>query len=562
MEYIDARRLTGPNLLWDRAGSILDVACTPDDVETVLALWTDAVTRMLRAVGWERETLRTHTLDGGVSLAFSAPIDALYAASEINEYAFQVIASHVGETDEPEFDSSATAIRQAIREEVNPPLLELAAAAEAHDVAFLWDDDEVSVGHGNGSQVWPFRELPAPDDVEWTRHHNIPVGLVTGTNGKTTTVRLATHIARQAGHDVGVSCTDWVAVNDRIIDRGDWSGPGGARMVLRQPDVDLAILECARGGLLRRGLGVNVAQAALITNIAEDHLGDFGSRSLSELLDVKWVVSHAVEQGGTLVLNADDERLVAKAADYRGELVWFSLNAGNPLVARHIAEGGIAFVLEDNQLLRVSAASRDLLCRSEEISITLGGAARHNVANALAGAALTEALGVSIDNIRRGLKTVTQDDNPGRCNVYELDGVTVLVDFAHNPAAMQSLFDMARALPAERRLLAFGQAGDRTDQLIEGLARSASSIGLDAVVISELADYRRGREPGEVFGIIRNELIRSGVSASRIHHFEEELESLNFALDWAQPGDLIIMLDLGRDPAVHERLTGASRAAD
>ena len=561
MEYIDARRLTGPNLLWDRAGSILDVACEPGDVVSLVAIWTGAVTRMLRAVGWESETLCSHELIGGVSLAFSAPIDALYAAAEINEYAFKVLASRSGGTGEPDFEVNVQAIRDAIREEVNPPLLELQDAATLHDVAFLWDDDEVSVGHGSGSKVWPFRALPCPDEIDWSGHHDIPVGLVTGTNGKTTTVRLATHIARQSGRNVGVSCTDWVAVNDRIVDRGDWSGPGGARMVLRQPDVDFAILECARGGLLRRGLGVNTAQVALITNIAEDHLGDFGSRSLAELLDVKWIVSHAVEQNGTLVLNADDARLVAKATAYEGDLVWFSLVADNPVIARHLDGGGIAFVLEDDQLLRVTATARETLCRSAEISITLGGAARHNVANALAAAALTDALGVSLDDIRRGLTTVTQDDNPGRCNVYDIGGVTVLVDFAHNPAAMQSLFDMAQALPAERRLLAFGQAGDRPDQLIEELAHSAWLIGLDAVVISELAEYRRGREPGEVFGIIRDELVRSGADKEQIHHFEEEIESLEFALRWARSGDLIILLDLGRNPAVHERLAGASRQA-
>ena len=558
MEYIDARRLTGPNLLWGRAGSILDVACAPGDVDTVVQNWVAAVSRMLDAVGWGGEALTSHQLIGGVSLAFSAPVDALYAATEINEYAWQVVASLANEGTTPDFEATAADIRQAIDDEVNPPLLALQAAAQEHDVAFLWDDDDVSLGHGTGSAVWPFRGLPSAADIDWSQHHDIPVGLVTGTNGKTTTVRLATHIVRQAGRNAGVSCTDWVAVNDTIVDRGDWSGPGGARMVLRQPEVDTAILECARGGLLRRGLGVDSASVALITNIAEDHLGDFGSRSLDELLDVKWVVSRAVEEDGTLILNADDARLVAKAKGYAGRLGWFSLFADNPLVLDHVDKGGTAWVLDGEDLRRIGPGSRELLCASAEISITLGGAAKHNVANALAAAALSESLGVSLDDIRRGLTTITQDDNPGRCNVYDINGVTVLVDFAHNPAAMHSLFDMARALPAKRRLLSFGQAGDRPDQLIEELAHSAWTIGLDAVVVSELADYRRGREPGEVFGLICDELKRCGARDEHIYHFDEEIQSLNFALDWARPGDLVILLDLGRDPAVHKRLVDAA----
>lgn len=560
MEYLDARRLTGPNLLWDKPGSILDLRCAPEEVDAVVEVWSAAVRRMLDAVDWGDQALCSRPLIGGVSLAFSAPIDALYAATEINEYAWAVVESAASGEPEPDFEESANRIRGEIAAEINPPLLDLAAAARGRGVSFLWDDDHVSVGLGDGSATWPFRELPPPDSLNWQAHHDVPVGVVTGTNGKTTTVRLATHIAREAGKNVGVSCTDWIAVNDRIIDRGDWSGPGGARKVLRQPAVDFAILEAARGGLLRRGLGVDKAGAALITNISEDHLGDFGSQSLDELLDIKWVVSHAVEHGGTLILNADDRRLLSKAKDYPGRLAWFSLSADNPRVHEHLEQGGTAYLLDGEELVRAIGDARDVLCRSDEIPITLGGAARHNVANALAAAALTDALGITLDAIRAGLRSVSQDDNPGRCNVYDAGGVKILVDFAHNPAAMQSLFDMATALPAKRRLLAFGQAGDRPNELIEGLARSGWSIGLDTVVVSELASYHRGREHGEVFGVIRDELLRCGAGAQQIHHFDEELESLEFALDWAEPGDLIIMLDLGRDPAVRERLETASHS--
>ncbi|MDX1509058.1 MAG: Mur ligase family protein, partial [Woeseiaceae bacterium] len=362
---------------------------------------------------------------------------------------------------------------------------------------------------------------------------------------KTTTVRLATHIVRGSGRNVGLSSTDWIAVNDRIIDHGDWSGPGGARAVLRQNDVDLAILESARGGLLRRGLGVDRANAALITNIAEDHLGDFGSRNLDELLDVKWIVSRAVRDTGRLILNADDNLLVGKSAGYPGKIVWFSLDAGNDIIAGHVADGGVAFVLDDGELVKIDAGLRTRLCRADEIPIAMGGAARHNVANALAAAALTWCLEVSIDDIRTGLTTMSQDSNPGRCNIYDVKGCKVLVDFAHNPHAMAALFDMAEALPAKRRVLCFGQAGDRPDSLIERLARDAWAIGLDRVIVSELAKYHRGRERGEVYGIIRDELLRLGAEESQVAHFEHEVESLAAALDWAEAGDLVIMLALG-----------------
>ena len=147
-----------------------------------------------------------------------------------------------------------------------------------------------------------------------------------------------------------------------------------------------------------------------------------------------------------------------------------------------------------------------------------------------------------------------QDENPGRCNLYEVDDRNVLVDFAHNPAAMMALFDMARAVPAKRRVLCFGQAGDRTDPLIRELARDAWAIGLDRVIVSELANYHRGREHGEVFGIIKDELMRCGANASQIEHNETEMESFMSAIEWAQPGDLVIMLALGGAAAIQARL--------
>jgi cyanophycin synthetase len=553
MQFIDARRLTGANVVFDKVGSVLDVACTPEDADRLVPVWADHVARMLEALDWPSAEFASRRLEGGVSMAFSAPVDALYAASEINEWAWAASAFELGVTDdEPDFDETLATLRKSADEEANDELMWLIDEATDRGKTVLWDDDEVSLGLGKTAQTWPVREIP--DAFDWDEFSDVPVGIVTGTNGKTTTVRFAKHILRSADRNVGVSSTDWIAVNERIIDRDDWSGPGGARAVLRENEVDTAILETARGGLLRRGLGVERAEAALITNVSEDHLGDFGSRTVDELLDIKWVVSHAVNESGKLILNADDWRLVERAKDYDGELVWFSLDANNDTVATHIAAGGTAFVLESGELLRVDAESREPICRSDEIPIALGGAALHNVANALAAAALTWALVISLNDVKHGLTTMRQDENPGRCNIYDLNGVKVLIDFAHNPAAMSALFDMARAIPAERRSLCFGQAGDRTDALIRELARDAWAIGLERVVVSELAKYYRGRGPGDVFGIIRDELLSVGATDGQIIHHDEELDSLQDALDWAEPGDLVIMLALGGAKPVHERL--------
>jgi len=554
MEFLDARRMTGPNVLWNRLGAILDIACSADEADRLIPFCEDHIRRMLDAVGWNRESVCHLRLAGGISVAFSAPIDALYAASAINEWVWACCDAEFNAGEAVDFDEKLGEISAAIAEEINPPLLALEAAAIQHNVSFLWDDDEVSVGHGSGSQTWPFRELPNPADLDWSRYHDVPAGIVTGTNGKTTTVRIAKHLLQSAGRTVGLSCTDWVSVNDEIIDRDDWSGPGGARMVLRQEGVETAILETARGGLLRRGLGVEKAEVALITNIAEDHLGDFGSQSLLELLNIKWIISHAVEANGYLVLNADDELLVRKSAEFAGKIIWFSLVDSNPTVARHLKHGGIAFVYDHGELVRLEGDARQVICAAIEIPITLKAAAAHNIANSLGAAALAEQLGLSLQQIRDGLLTMSQDSNPGRSNLCEVNGFEVLVDFAHNPEAMQALFAMARAVPAKRRVLCFGQAGDRTDEQIRELARSAWSIGLEMAIISELERYRRGREPNEVYEIIRDELLKCGAREDQIQHFEEEAESFDAALAWAEKGDLVVILDLGRVSNIQEKL--------
>lgn len=561
MEFLDARRLTGPSLLADGPGTILDVGCSEADADRLIPVWTKHVERMLADLDWTDCEFSTVKLTGGVSLFFSAAIDALYAASEINEWAWAACDAELNGAETPDYDASLAAIRASIDEESNAALLRLEAESTANKTTFLWDDDEASVGLGRQSQTWPVRELPDASSIDWQQHGDVPIGLVTGTNGKTTSVRIATHILRSADKNVGLSSTDWIAVNDRIIDRGDWSGPGGARAVLREPSVDVAILESARGGLLRRGLGVNVADVALITNIAEDHLGDFGSKNLAELMHIKWIVSRAVVRSGRLILNADDELLVSKAQEYAGELIWFSMQSGNPVVASHVAAGGTAFAFDGENLMLLTGDVSETICRASDIAITLNGAARHNVENSLAAAALTYCLGASLAEIRSGLSTMTQDDNPGRCNIYEVRGRQVLVDFAHNPAAMLALFDMAQALPAKRRALCFGQAGDRPDHAIRELARDAWAIGLDKVIVSELAAYHRGREAGEVFGIIRDELLLSGAERDQVENYEEESESLSAAMNWAEPGDLVIMLALGGAAPIQEQLKSLGTVA-
>ncbi|MEO8636788.1 MAG: Mur ligase family protein [Gemmatimonadales bacterium] len=539
----DSRRLPGLNLLWDRPGAVADIACPDDLTERFIARWQEQARRMLDALGWREELLTSRRFPNGASVAISAPVDGLFAATEINEWAVATATTRLAGGDSPPLEPARASLALQIGAEANPALAALHQAARQHQVTFLFDPDQVSVGGGIGSLTWPLNAIPSPDAVDWSAVHDVPLVLVTGSNGKTTTVRLLAAIAHQAGHVTGFSSTDAVVVNGEVIDRGDWAGPAGTRLVLRDRRVEFAVLETARGGILRRGLAVSRAVAAIVTNIAEDHFGEWGVSDLRALADTKLVVGRAVLPGGRLVLNADDPVLVTAATTLSVPILWTSLDSGSPLLQRHRAAGGEACWLADGSIILEQHGQTTEVASLTSIPITVNGTARHNVANVLGVVALAAASGLPLDAIRRGLTTfgVSPRDNPGRLNVYRIGEVTIVVDFAHNPHGMDALVAMATQLPARRRLVVLGQAGDRDDLALRQLAASAVAFRPDRVILKEMEKYLRERPPGQVGDVMEAEFLRLGIPAAHITRAPSEFEAVRSALDWAQPGDLLLL---------------------
>ncbi|MGD8976814.1 MAG: Mur ligase family protein [Gammaproteobacteria bacterium] len=553
--------MTGPNVLGTKPAAIIDVAVDTLRLDPFIEAWKESAGAMLSAVGWDGAVLLERRLDNGVSLGFTAPIDALYAATEINDWAFAAAAARLADEPGDETAEAAERLRTLIGEESNPRLVALHDAALARGIPFLADDDYLSLGLGERSRTWSVAELPRPEQVPWGQLGAIPAGLVTGTNGKTTTVRLTAAIAGAAGFAVGYCSTDGIVAAGETLEKGDYSGPGGARAVLRDPRVQCAVLETARGGLLRRGTAMTHADAAVITNIGADHLDDFGVRDLEHLADIKWLVTSVLGARGTAVLNADDPRLVARAGGLEGPVTWFSLDPRSPVVAGHCQGGGTAWILDEGQLTRVRGDQRQAVVAAERIPVTLQGAARHNVANCLAAAALAEALGCPDDAISAGLCGARPDGNPGRANLFELGGARVLVDFAHNPDGIRALAGIVEHFGRGRRLLMLGQAGDRGDDSLRELATAAWSLAPDRVIIKEMAHYARGRQPGEVAGILRGALMAAGAEADCIHHQQEEIDGVREALAWLQPGDLAVLLTHEDIAGVRARLLEAGATA-
>ena len=524
---IEARRITGPHLLGDRTGAALDVPLGERDGELVEA-WDAAARRLLRAVGWTDEATAVARFPGGAHLFVSAPSDSLYAATELAELAWREAAGHPLDADVIE------RLRSQVARERNPALLALEREAARRGLTFLHDDDGVSIGSGHGVMIWSADALPSLRDVPWGHLSDVPIGLVTGSNGKTSTVRLAAAMAREAGHVPGFTTTDGVSVGRELVRPTDFAGPMGARIVLRDERVTIAILETARGGILRRGLAVRRAEAAVITNIAEDHFGDFGVASLEALLEAKLIVTRVVPADGAVILNAGDPLLRARGESLP-EVTWFSREGKVPGANRQL-------VLEDGALV-IYGERRAIIAALDDVPAAGAAPAPHEIENALAATALALSLGIPPEAIGAALRTFDPvADNPGRGTSLELDGIRIIVDYGHNPHGLAALGNVLASIPAKRRLILLGQAGDREDAAIADLAASALALAPDRIVLKELANFRRGRAPGEVRAILRQALAARGFPGDAIEEAETEADSVERALAWARPGDLLVLL--------------------
>jgi cyanophycin synthetase len=335
----------------------------------------------------------------------------------------------------------------------------------------------------------------------------IPVFAVTGTNGKTTVTRMIGEIMAAAGQVVGMTTTDGIWIDGHRVAEGDMTGFRSARTVLSDPLVEVAVLETARGGLIRSGLGYDWADVAVLTNIAADHLGQDGLETLDDLLHVKSLVAERVREGGTLVLNAEDERLAGlpaenprlRAAPRR--VVYFARDRRHPVIRRHLAAGGTAFVLMNGWLTELTGSQADRIIRESAIPATLGGTARCQTANALAAAAAARARGVARETVAAALGRFRGDrHNPGRLNFYRVGRGTVLVDYGHNPAAFAAICELAAGWHDRRTTAVFTVPGDRDDRLLADAARVLAR-GFDRLIVREDRDLR-GRQRGDVARIL------------------------------------------------------------
>lgn len=538
-------------------GAVLETLSEIPDART-LAAWRSRVDRVRDELGWPDGPILARQHRTGASLAFSAPIDQLLSATEVNEWAWLsafvsvtgIGLQEVGLYHAPghpsvwDDESALYTLRAFSQAERIPQMALIVDAAIAHGVSALVDEEAVSVGSGRGSQTWPIDALPELVDIDWSPVHDIPTALITGSNGKTTTVRLLSMIAREHGWHTAHSCTDGLFLDNMALEAGDYSGPGGARTLLRDRRADAAILETARGGMLRRGIASQSANVAVVTNISDDHFGEYGIHDLDDLASVKLTVARVLDDRAPLVLNAEDSVLVRHADSTHKRIAWFALDDDLALLEAHRTNGGWTCAVRAGRLRLVLDQAEYDLGAIDEMPLSFGGQATYNVANIAAAALAASALGIAPATIAKALSRfgLNHADNPGRLQHWRFADVQVFLDYAHNPEGLRGLLDVAtREQHAGKLAIVLGQAGNRGDVEIRELAAVAASYSPALIVLKDLAAMMRGRQIGEIPALMRAALSEHGIAGETVIECLDETEAARLALMSAEAGSVVVL---------------------
>jgi cyanophycin synthetase len=523
---VELRVLEGPNLYFPRAAIKLTL-----DLTQLIDAPTDVALRFASRIGLKRS--RPGEPGSGFRQRFAArAIERL-----LRQIAAEAGTTRLAVRVRPTHDVHQVVVAFPWRNRTRAQALGR-AVAEVLD-SLLSPDLEELVSHAAES-VRASEPGPGPT----TLRPRVPVVAVTGTNGKTTTSRMIAHIARTHGLHVGWSSTDGIYVDGELVEAGDYSGPSGAGRVLAHKQVQLAVTETARGGILLKGIGLTHNDVSVFTNVSADHLGLHGIDTLDQLAEVKGVVPRITKASGWAVLNADDPRVYATRTSIKAKPWVFSRDPDSPAIRETLSDGGRATTVIDGWLsVLYPDSDADPLVEVVDIPMTLAGLSRFNVENALGAASAALAVGLPREAVVEGLRSFRPDPahNPGRMNFFSGDDVSVVVDLAHNEAGLESLVEIMNGVrrPGARLLLGLGAVGDRQDDLVDRLGEMGARDA-DVVVVAHKTGYLRGRTTEELDALFRAGAARVGVED--VPSYPTEVAGLAALVEQAGPGDVVALM--------------------
>ncbi|NFM80359.1 cyanophycin synthetase [Clostridium botulinum] len=377
---------------------------------------------------------------------------------------------------------------------------------------------------------------------------NIPIISITGTNGKTTTTRLIAHILSFSGKKVGMTTTGGIYINNKCINKGDTTGYYSAKTVLTNKEAEVAVLELARGGLIRDGLPYDLADVGIITNVTEDHLGLGGINTLEDMAYVKALVGEAIKKDGYVVINADDEASISIINRMKSKIILFTKNKNNPIISQYLDNKNLVLYLDEDTIYLKKLNKNEEIINVNKIPITLGGKLIYNVENAMAAIAALIALGIDVNTIRQGLESFSNEEqNPGRFNMYNVHGTNVILDYGHNIEGYKVVLESIKKIKHKRIIGVVGVPGDRTNSSTLKVGNICGE-NFDYVYIKEDRD-KRGRKHGEIADLLKKGILETGFKNSKLNIILDEEEALKKAIEFSNPGDLVIMFFEEFEPA-------------
>ncbi|API86543.1 Mur ligase family protein [Francisella uliginis] len=549
-----SRRLVGPNLFFKETGTVLDVPLV-ENREELTKLFYQEAEKFLPALGWEQIKITHKFFNNGVRFAFTAPVDITMPACDVIDFAW-LSAREGFETGQfKSIEEAKKELIPAIDEDKNLTYRKLYELAKSKGFNAFRDKDKAFIGSGTGCYEFDLTK-DSIDEIKWQDIYDIPAVIVTGTNGKTTTVRLTDYICRVAGKVTGYTSTDWVKVNDELIDEGDYSGPTGHQFVLTNKKVEVALLESARGGLLKRGLIETFVDAAAVTNVSADHLGEDGVETVAELAEAKSIVFRTMGEGSHAIINLDNSYMKERFDTLDCAKIVVTQNPQDHDMEYYLAKADYACIVENGDFIWVDGDLKTTIIPVADAPLTVKGFAKHNIENAMIAICLSFKLGIDLDDVANALRSYSNDTkvNRGRSNIFEWDNKVAVVDYAHNEAGMDALLNMMKAYyKGGKTYLMIGTTGDRKN-LISDINDVIIKHDVDFIVLKETEMYLRGAEPMELPLLIRKDLDDKGFDTSKTYISHGELEGVKYILNKLNDNDIAILCCQAEVPDVIEYL--------